>query len=381
MPWEEQTTMSLRKEFVQLVLSEEANLSQACQHYHISRKTGYKWLLRYREGGEEALADRSRRPLHSPFQTSEELESQVLLVRHTHPTWGGRKIKAYLHRISLEDLPSASTITAILWRNDLIDPEEASKHCPFQRFEYDEPNQLWQMDFKGYFPLSEGGTCHPLTVIDDHSRFLIGLKACTNETRLTVQSQLTSLFRNYGLPDRMLMDNGSPWGTGYGQPYTELTVWLIRIGIGISHGKPYHPQTQGKDERLHRTLKNALLNRIVWNNHDQCQGHFDEWREIYNWQRPHEAIKMDVPGTLYRASDRLFPEQLPSIHYDPQDDVRIVDIEGHISFLNRRFRVSKALRRQPVAIRPVADGVFNVFFCKQQVATISIHDDNDKEQL
>jgi transposase InsO family protein len=379
MPWEEQTTMSLRTEFIQLILSEEADMSQACQHYHISRKTGYKWLYRYREGGEAALADRSRRPLNSPFQTCEELEKQVILVRQTYPTWGGRKIEAYLHRMNYDDVPSASTITAILWRNNLIDPEEASKHRPFQRFEYDEPNQLWQMDFKGYFPLTEGGTCHPLTVIDDHSRFLIGLKACPNETRLTVQGHLTSLFRNYGLPDRMLMDNGSPWGTGYGQPYTELTVWLIRIGVGISHGKPFNPQTQGKDERLHRTLDNDLLKKITWNNHDQCQIHFDAWREIYNWQRPHEALKMDVPGTLYRASIRAFPEQLPPIQYDPQDQIRKVDIEGHIFFHNRRFRVSKALRHQLVAIRPTADGIYDVFFCKQKVATISLIDNNDTD--
>jgi transposase InsO family protein len=278
-------------------------------------------------------------------------------------------------------VPSASTITAILWRHNLIDLVEASKHCPFQRFEYDEPNQLWQMDFKGYFPLSEGGTCHPLTVLDDHSRFLIGLKACPNETRLTVQGQLTSLFRNYGLPDRMLMDNGSPWGTGYGQPYTELTVWLIRIGVGISHGKPFHPQTQGKDERLHRTLENDLLKGITWTTNDQCQYHFDTWREVYNWQRPHEALKMDVPGTLYRASVRQFPEQLPPIQYDPQDQIRKVDIEGHIFYLNRRFRVSKALRHQYVAIRPTADGIYDVFFCKQKVATISFRDNNNEDAV
>ena len=172
------------------------------------------------------------------------------------------------------------------------------------------------------------------------------------------------------------MDNGSPWGTGYGQPYTELTVWLIRIGVGISHGKPFHPQTQGKDERLHRTLENDVLKGITWTTNDQCQYHFDEWREVYNWQRPHEALKLDCPGTLYRVSDRPFPEKLPPIRYDPQDEVRIVDIEGHISFHNRRFRVSKALRRQPVAIRPAAQDVYEVYFCKEKVATISFQDDN-----
>ena len=169
-----------------------------------------------------------------------------------------RKIKAYLERKEGSRMPSASTITAILKRNEQIDPAESSKHRPFQRFEMEQPNQLWQMDFKGYFALEEGGYCHPLTVLDDHSRFLLGLRACPNEAMVTVKAQLSEIFRSYGLPDRMLMDNGSPWGDDADTHHTIFTAWLIRLGVQVSHGRPYHPQTQGKDERLHRTLQDVV---------------------------------------------------------------------------------------------------------------------------
>ena len=210
MPWKETTTMSLRTEFIHLAELAGANFSQLCRGFGISRKTGYKWLKRYREGGESGLADRSRHPHHSPRRSSVELEKAVVEVREQHPAWGGRKIKAHLKRKGQRQPPSASTITEILRRNDKINAEEALKHKPFQRFEMEQPNQLWQMDFKGYFALEEGGYCHPLTVLDDHSRFLLGLKACPNETSQTVREQLSTIFRCYGLPERMLMDNGSP---------------------------------------------------------------------------------------------------------------------------------------------------------------------------
>jgi transposase InsO family protein len=297
----------------------------------------------------------------------------VLQVRQAHPAWGGRKIKAYLERKEHSPLPSPSTITEILRRHDQINAEEAAKHRPFQRFEMEQPNQLWQMDFKGYFALEEGGYCHPLTVLDDHSRFLLGLKACPNETRQTVREQLSGIFRCYGLPERMLMDNGSPWGDDADNPYTALTAWLIRLGVQISHGHPYHPQTQGKDERLHRTLQAELLSRYTLANLPQCQVHFDRWRDIYNCERPHEALAMQPPISRYQPSPRTFPDVLPPILYDTADIVRKVDDAGKISFCNRRFRVGKAFRYNPVALRPTqVDGDFEVIYCQQKVALISL---------
>jgi transposase InsO family protein len=377
MPWKETTTMSLRTDFIHLAELEGANLSQLCQRFRISRKTGYKWLKRYRAGGESALADRSRRPHHSPRRSLEATEAAVADVRRKHPAWGGRKIKAYLERKGHSQLPSPSTITQILHRNEQIDPQEAAKHRPLQRFEKAQPNQLWQMDFKGYFALEAGGYCHPLTVLDDHSRFLLALRACPNETYLTVQEQLREIFRCYGLPDCMLMDNGSPWGDDADSPYTILTAWLMRLEVRVSHGRPYHPQTQGKDERLHRTLQAELLCQVSLAHLTDCQWHFDQWREFYNYERPHEALGLQPPSSRYQLSPRPFPEVLPPILYDTGDIIRKVDASGKISFHNRSFRVGKAFRYNPVALRPAqTDGVYEVFYCSQKVAQISLREDN-----
>jgi transposase InsO family protein len=377
MPWKESTSMSLRTEFIHLAQLENANISELCRRFGISRKTGYKWLKRYQAEGESGLADRSRRPHHSPRRSSTEVEAAVVSVRETYPAWGGRKIKAYLERKGQPQVPSASTVTAILRRKEQIDEEEAQKHRAFERFEMEQPNELWQMDFKGYFSLEEGGYCHPLTVLDDHSRFLVGLKACPNETRTTVQEQLTGIFRCYGLPDRMLMDNGSPWGDDRESRHTVLTAWLIRLGVDISHGRPYHPQTQGKDERLHRTLQEELLSRHTLNNLPHCQLHFDQWRDIYNFERPHEALDLQPPASCYQPSSRPFPEVLPPILYDTSDIVRKVDKSGKIYFDGHSFRVGKAFRFNPVAIRPTQqDGNYEVYFCQLKIAQFSLRGDN-----
>src|SRR3984893_8234164 len=259
MPWKDVSIMSQREEFILLALHDGANVRQLCRRFSISAKTAYKWLARYAAGGTEALADHSRRPRTTPGQTSAEVEAAVLAVREQHPAWGGRKIRARLQTLGEADVPAASTITAILRRHGLIDPDEAAQHRAFERFEHAAPNDLWQMDFKGHVAMADGRRCHPLTVLDDHSRYAVGLRACADERGPTVQEELTKLFRVYGLPRRMLMDNGSPWGDEGGQPYTAFTVWLLRLDVAVSHGRPYHPQTQGKDERFHRTLRAEVL--------------------------------------------------------------------------------------------------------------------------
>jgi len=377
MPWKEESTMSLREAFIEQALEEGANISELCRCYAISRKTGYKWLARYRQGGQAGLSDASRRPKHSPKRTPAGVEAVLVEVRQAHPTWSGYKIKASLQRTGREDLPAHSTINAILKRQGQIDPQASQKHQAFQRFEQERPNQLWQMDFKGHFALTAGGRCHPLTVLDDHSRFLLGLRACADETHATVHAHLTSIFRQYGLPERMLMDNGSPWGKDRDTPYTALGAWLIRLGILLSHGRPYHPQTQGKDERLHRTLQEDVLDRQALTNLLDSQQYFDLWREIYNHQRPHAALQMAVPADRYSPSPRPFPQQLPPILYDPGYIVRRVDVGGQISFHNRIFHVGKAFRQSPVALLPIEpDGDFAVFFCQQEIAHISLRVDN-----
>lgn len=377
MPWKEVTTMSLREEFVKLATEEGANRRALCRQFGITPRTGYKWLRRFEEEGVNGLADRSRRPLHSPQRTDAEMEAQIVAVRERYPTWGARKIRAFLHHQGITDLPSPSTITAILDRHQQISPQKSAQHRPYRRFAMEEPNQLWQMDFKGYFQLGDGQLCHPLTILDDCSRFLVGLFACPDEKASTVQEALTEAFRTYGLPERMLMDNGSPWGDKEGQPYTVLTVWLIRLGIRICHGRPYHPQTLGKDERLHRTLQEDLLSREGFANLADAQRKFDEWRVYYNEQRPHEALEMHPPATRYQPSPRPFPEVLPPVLYEPEAVIRRVDQGGRISFRNRIYRIGKAFRHQIVAVRPSEEeGKWDVFFGHQRVAQIDLRKDN-----
>lgn len=367
--------MSLRLEFVQMAMLDGANMSELCRRFGISRKPGYKWVQRYRQGGPEALQDESRRPHHSPSQTASEIEDRIVALRKAHPAWGGAKIHAYMKRKGEAVPKSPNTVTAVLHRHEQIDPEESAKHQAFHRFEKEKPNDLWQMDFKGYFAMSQGGDCHPLTVLDDHSRFLVGIRACPNENRQTVQSQLTGIFRPYGLPECIIMDNGSPWSDDWETRHTIFTSWLIRLGITVSHSRPCHPQTMGKDERLHRTLKAELLSQREIANLDDAQAAFDLWQHEYNYERPHESLEMESPASRYHPSARPFPESLPPVVYDHGLFVRKVDTAGRISFQNKPVRIGKAFRGQPVGLEPTeTDGVFTVYYCQQEIKKIDLRD-------
>lgn len=365
--------MEQREEFVRLALVSGANKSELCRRFGISRDKGYKWLRRYDPLDEASLSDRSRRPHASPGRTDGATEDEVLRHRSaSNNAWGGRKIAHVMHREGWERVPSASTITAILRRHGKLDAEGASHPGPLQRFERSAPNELWQMDFKGHFPLLHG-RCHPLTVLDDHSRYSLALEACGNEQDGTVRGSLSAAFRRYGLPFEMLMDNGSPWGDEGGQPYTVFTVWLIRPGIRVTHGRPRHPQTQGKDERFHRTLTAEVLNGRSFRDLDDCQHAFGRWRRIYNHHRPHEALRLETPAARFRVSPRTFPETLPAVEYGPDDVVRKVDRTGRISYRNRIYRIGKPFRGQPAALRPSReDGVIEVYFCAQRIGEIDL---------
>jgi transposase InsO family protein len=361
--------MSLRREFVMLAREAGVNRRELCRRFGISAKTGYKWLARYAKDDEAGLVEGSRRPRRSPVHTPGQVEQAILEVRDAHPAWGARKLRAVLHEEGWSDLPSPSTVQAILRRNGRIQPEESAKHRAFIRFEHEQPNALWQMDFKGHFALDQG-RCHPLTVLDDHSRFNVCLKACANEQSATVQQALSETFRRYGLPERIGVDNGPPWGDSAEQRYTLLCVWLIRLGVRVSHSRPYHPQTLGKDERFHETLNRELISRRSFADLQQAQAAFDPWRECYNLKRPHEALGMRAPVVRYSPSERCFPEQLPAVQYASGELVRKVQDKGQVSYLGRVLKVSKAFRGQPVALRPSVDqdGVIEVFFCHQKIA-------------
>ena len=373
-PWKEQSTVDQRAEFCELATREGANVSALCVAYGISRGVGYTWLGRWRAEGAAGLVDRSRRPLTSPARTATAVEDAVLAARALHPTWGGRKLHHWLRAQGVA-APAPSTITAILDRHERLAPP-AARTRPWQRFERTAPNALWQLDFMGHRPLADaaGSRVHPLTVLDDHSRFALGLVACAVEQAAVVQTVLTSLFRRYGLPDALLTDNGSPWGACGTGGISALEAWLIRLGITVLHGGAYHPQTQGKIERLHRTIAADVFASAHLPDLAAAQAAFDGFRADYNQARPHAAIGHLVPLARYAPSPRRFPDPLPPVAYAPDDQVRRVQRCGTISVGNHPYYISKGVAGQPVALRPTAiDGIVTVRYCHQEIATLDLH--------
>jgi transposase InsO family protein len=378
MPWRETDTVSMRLEFVRLASQPTANVRELCRRFEISPKTGYKWLDRYAQAGDDAasLQDRSRRPLHCENRTAEELELAVVKLRQQHPTWGGRKIARRLQDLGGGEL-APSTVTSILHRHGLIAAEASDRAAPIRRFEHEQPNALWQMDFKGNFT-TLAGQCYPLTVLDDHSRFNLALEANAKIGAKHVQPQLQAVFERYGMPVRINTDNGPPWGAPSAVEHglTALGVWLIRLGITSTHSRPMRPQTNGKIERFHQTLDKDVIAGKQYVDHQQVQRDFDYWRPIYNLQRPHEALDMQTPVQRYRPSPFAFPAKLPAIEYCTDDIVVTVRANGVAHFNGKILMTSRALRGLPVAFRarPDEDGCYDAFFCHQRFAKLDLRD-------
>lgn len=376
MPWKEATPMSQRTELVALARSQAISVSELARRFGVSRKTVYKWMDRHAAG--EPLSDRSRRPEHSPLKTAAAIEQAVVALRRQHPCWGGRKLAKVLINRGYEAVPAPSTVTDMLRRHGLLTLASTTPPHGWHRFEHASPNDLWQMDFKG--PIHVGqGRCDPLTVLDDHSRYNLALRATTDQRAGTVQTVLTQVFRQYGLPLRMNMDNGNPWGIPSGQSrhLSSFAIWLVRLGIELSWSAPAHPQTNGKDERFHRSFQAEVVRGRALVDVDHAQQAFDRWRTIYNEIRPHQGIGMAVPADRYRPSPRAFPETLPSIEYAPQDIVLRVRQRGRVTLLGRHLQVSTALAGHLIAARPrdTQDGLYDLYFSHQRIDEIDLSDE------
>lgn len=380
MPWEPKSMSEMRLEFVRLAGADGACVRALCRRFGISAKTGYKWIGRYAASGAGGLGDRSRRPLSSPRRVAAEIEAAVLAVRHAHPAWGGRKIAARLRRLG-EASPSPSTVTAILRRHGIVLGDHGGGAAAFCRFEHAAPNDLWQMDFKGSVGLGDGTRLHPLTVLDDHSRYALTLSACANQQTATVRERLVAAFRRYGLPKMLITDNGSPWGDGPGSPFTPLGVFLIEQGVRIAHARPYHPQTMGKDERFHRSLKAEVLAGRTFPDLAAAETALAQWRMVYNSERPHEALGLVPPLDRYRPSPRSYQDRVVPFEYAPGDILRRVQQGGRLSFAGRTLRVPKAFAGQTIALRPTTDdGCYEVYFRHQRIARLDLEDENGDAQ-
>ena len=372
MPWLQKDQMTMKLEFIELALSKEFKMSELCRKYGITRPTAYKWLARYREEGVDGLIETSRRPHHSPNRIEANEVELILQTREKFPCWGGRTLRQYLINEGHQNLPCESTFNRTLHKHGKILPEESEKRQPFIRFEREKPNELWQMDFKGHFRTLEG-RCHPLTILDDHSRFSLCIKAFAGETFVNVRQALEDVFRSYGLPNEMTMDNGSPWKGNPPFTLSRLTVWMMRLGIKVRHSAPYHPQTQGKEERFHRTFKKEVLSLYQFRGLKDAQVHFDDWREIYNYHRPHQGIGLQRPADRYLPSERKFIEVLPPLEYGLEDIVRKVQASGTVSYKDKPYFVGEHLRGEYVALRrSCKEGVFDVYYGEVKISRVNI---------
>lgn len=388
MPWKEATKMKLKEEFVLMADQPNANIAALCRRFEISRPTGYKWLRRYQAEGLDGLQERSRRPHHSPNKTPDHIEELVVEARREDPGWGGRKLHCHLSNqaeagalsITPDQVPSASTITRILDRHGLLaEPGHPGRRGSWKRFERSDPNELWQLDFKGEFRLANQAYCYPLTLVDDHSRFSLAVVACPDQQRSTVQQQLRRVFTRYGLPQALLCDNGPPWGAGlgwreWGPFYTRLAVWLMRLGIAVIYARPNHPQGKGKNERFNGTLQAELLDHEQFADHSEAHARMADWRNRYNTVRPHQALDMDPPTSRYQPSETEFPDQLPPVEYGPGATTRKVTTQGKLNFRDQCFTVGKAFRGYRLALRASSESdTYKVYFCNQQIRTINLN--------
>jgi transposase InsO family protein len=368
MPWQECSVATERATFVRLAQQEDAVVAELCRQFGISRPTGYRWLHRAQQG--QPLTNQSRRPQTTPGQTPLAVEQRVLALRAQHPAWGGRKLHHRLVADGMTDVPAPSTITTILRRHGLLAPVPPPRD--FVRFEHPAPNAVWQMDFMGHRPLGSGRV-HPWSLLDDHSRFALNLAACANQQHAHVQSLLTQAFRQYGLPQAIRCDNGSPWGTAGMGGLSRLEAWLLRLGVEPWHGRPDHPQTQGKIERFHGTMAREVFAQQHPMTLAEAQGCFDAFRQTYNHERPHEALHHATPASRYQPSGRALPEHLPPVVYDPGMLVQIVTKHGSISWKGRRHFISRGLVGEPVALQPTEDpAVWSVVSIQHQVTPIDL---------
>ncbi len=363
MPWETTTAMDQRKEFILEASEEDANISQLCVKYGISRKTGYKWINRAAKS--LPLCDQSRRPHQQPSKTAIELEQKIVQMRLEHPAWGGKTIRAALEAAGVEGLPSDKTCCNILKRNGLIEPAESQKHTAFQRFEKEHCNEMWQTDFKGDFLLGNGVRCYPLTILDDHSRFSIRIEPKTSASG--VIDSFIPAFEEFGLPNSILSDNGAQFA-GAHKGLSQFERFLMDLDILPIHGRPIHPQTQGKIERFHRTLKAEAL-RVTPANMEEAKARLNNWRWIYNEMRPHHALGLKTPASVYEASTRPYYKPKKYI-YD--EGARLIKVNnwGYLRFGPIRIYLSEAMADTYVEIRCAENDTFSVLYRNYKIASI-----------
>ena len=350
MPWECKTVEEQRREFAEAA-KETKNFSALCREFGITRKTGYKWVERYKENAD--LLDKSRKPFTVTNRTPIETEERIVVLRAENPGWGAKKLKEVLERQGHE-IPCVKTVNNILNRYGCISAEESRKHQAFTRFEKEHCNEMWQTDFKGEFRMADNNYCYPLNIFDDHSRFVIKIAPALSTANKVIPA-FRSAFCEYGMPNSVLSDNGAQFA-GFRQGYTRFEKWLMNHDVLPIHGRIKHPQTQGKIERFHRTMQEELLKHTVMENIDDANNKFQLWREKYNNIRPHEALGMKCPAEVYIPSSRAYSDEVSPYEYGGQFHVIKVNSWGYARFDKWQVYLSETMINEYIEFRPNPHG-------------------------
>ena len=382
MPWNKTEPMNKRVKFIAAHLEAEESFSDLCERFEISRKTGYKWVERYDSSGLSALSDLSRAPRSHPHAVSEEMTRMVLDVREKHPRWGARKLLVILNRRNPRlVLPAASTVGEILKRHGWIKNKRkrirSSKYGSELRV-YDAPNSVWCADFKGHFPVG-GKRCHPLTISDGYSRYLIRCHALRRPLSDPAKDIFESAFREFGIPDAIRTDNGAPFSTLAAGGISRLAVWWIKLGIRPERIMPGRPDQNGRHERMHRTLKAeaALPPKTTFAAQQRA---FDSFLKEYNEIRPHEALGQMSPASVYKPSLRPFPRQVPDLDYPSHFKVFKTYPNGVISFDQTQWIISSVLKDEWVGLEQIGDDLWKVYFGPIALGLLDLKRDREQRK-
>ena len=374
MPWRCRSIMDARMEFVTLVKEGGRSIADAAKECGVSRQTAHRWLKRYDREGQEGLRDRSKAPHVIPHKTPEAIEERVLQVRRQYPTWGPRKIRAWLTRREPGPAwPAASTMGEILERAGMVIPRRMRRRTPASTTPLSHasgPNDVWSLDFKGQFRLGNGRYCYPLTVTDNFSRMLLGCHALETTRAQDVRLCLEEVFTAFGLPRALRSDNGSPFASHGVLGMSSLGAWWMTLGLRHERIAVGHPEQNGRHERMHLTLKQETTRPPAHSMGGQ-QERFDAFRAYFNEQRPHEAIGMQTPASVHVPSARPYREAEP-YDYSRFDDVRVVAPSGTIRFLRSTVGVTAALAGHEVGLIELDDDVWLVHFCGQDLGLFEL---------
>jgi transposase InsO family protein len=375
MPWKESRIVDQRLQFLSSYQKKEMSLSDLCREFGVSRPTGYRWINRYKEVGPEGLLDRSRKPHGCSHATSEATENAILALRSKHPSWGARKLKARLEKVQPRvNWPAASTFGNILHRAGLTNPKQKKRRttpCSEPFSEVTAPNELWCMDFKGYFSTGDGTRCDPFTITDAHSRYLIRCQTVSRMDLSQVVAVCEAAMREYGMPARIRTDNGAPFaGTGL-LGLSKLSLSWTKMGIVHERIQPGRPQQNGRHERMHRTLKEdttkppALTLRLQ-------QKKFDRFRQIFNHERPHEGLNNETPASLYQRSSIMFPRVLTPFTYPRGFQTRRVNTSGDISWHKDRVFISQVFSFEDLGFEEMDEEIFRVYFREIELGELDV---------